>query len=274
MWCDQRRQCSVHRNRCDFPHILSGAGAGGNYTTTVSVTNLTSTAQVITLTFTPISGSPQSNTRMLPASGAIRDSAQNLFGFSSNSFMEGWLKVVGTAPLTAAVAYGDTVKGSVAVVPAQDVARTTMLFAHIADLSPWATGIAFLNTGSTSATVEVYAMAASGTLIGGADNVTTARFTLGPGAKRAALLSELIPQTQQRSSDGGFIFVRSSTPLYGMALFFNRDLTILSHVASSPIASGIIFTPRHPHRFKSTKWNRMAEHRVTGLNSSIPARPQ
>jgi hypothetical protein len=148
--------------------------------------------------------------------------------------------VIGTAALTAFVAYADSVAGGLAVVPAQTTPRTGLMFAHIADLPPWLTGLALLNTTSANATVSVYAMTPAGTLIGGADNVPTARFTLNAGAKTAKLLSELIPQTQQRTSDGGFIFISSTQPLYGIELFFTRNLRILANVAAGAAGS---FTP-------------------------------
>src|SRR5262249_27563006 len=116
---------------------------------------------------------------------------------------------------------------------------STLMFAHIADLAPWLTGLALLNTSSTTATVSVYAMNPDGTLIGGADNVPTAQFALNPGTKTARLLSQLIPQTQLRSNDGGFIFIRSTQPLYGIELFFTRNLRILANVAAG---SGTGFT--------------------------------
>jgi len=224
----------------NFPHVVSGVGGGGNYTTVVGVTNLTSTAQNVTITFTPeAGGSPSSVTRALPANGSLRDTAQNLFGFSAG-FQNGWVRVAGAGSLTAFVAYADSVAGGFAVVPVQTVPRNALLFAHIADLPPWYSGIALLNTTGNNATVSVYAMNPTGTLVGGADNVPTARFQLNVGAKTAKLLSELIPQTQARPGDGGFIFISSTQPLYGIELFFLRNLRVLANVAAG---TAIGFTP-------------------------------
>jgi len=235
--------------QANFPHVISGAGAGGNYTTIVGVTNLAGSAQTITISFTPKSGGNTTNvTRQLAPNGAVRDTAQNLFSFNASVFQEGWIRVSGTAPLTGFVAYSDSVAGGLAVVLVQETPRTTLLFGHIADLVPWATGIALLNTNSTAATVEVYAMTPDGALIGGADNVATARFTIQPNTKEAKLLSEMVPATQAttRTADGGFVFVRSDVPLFGIELFFTRNLNILSNVAAGTIAPGITFTPPTP----------------------------
>lgn len=224
----------------NFPHVVSGAGGGGNYTTIVGVTNLASASNSVTITFTPESGgSPTTVTRTIAASGALRDTAQSLFSFPA-AFQNGWVRVSGSAALTGFVAYADSVAGGLAVVPVQATPRRELLFGHIADLPPWLTGIALLNTNTSSATIEVYAMTPAGALIGGADNVTTARFSLAAGTKTAKLLSELIPQTQSRTGDGGFVFVRSSQTLYGIELFFTRTLSILSNVAGGDGAS---YTP-------------------------------
>jgi hypothetical protein len=229
----------------NFPHVISGAGGGGNYTTVIGVTNLSSSNQTVTVTFTPEAGGASTSVqRTISANGSLRATAQELFNFPAG-FQNGWVKVTGTA-ITGFAAYADSVAGGLAVVPVQATPRTQLLFAHIADLDPWYTGLALLNATSTPATVDVFAMTPSGALIGGADNVPTARFTLSPGTKTARLLLELIPQTQQRTSDGGFVFVRSTQPLYGIELFFTRSLSILSNVAAGAVAAGITYTPPAP----------------------------
>src|SRR6266446_2881754 len=108
----------------NFPHVISGVGAGGNYTTVIGVTNLTPNAQNVTLTFTPASGAAQSVTQLVPGSGGIRDTAQNFFNLPSG-FSDGWIKVTGTAPITGFVAYGERVQGGMAIVPVQDAPSTT-----------------------------------------------------------------------------------------------------------------------------------------------------
>jgi hypothetical protein len=225
----------------DFPHAVSGAGGGGNYTTEVGVTNLSATAQTVTISFTPeAGGSSTSVTRQLGANGAVRATAQSLFSFNAAEFQNGWIRVSGTAPIAGFVAYADSVAGGVAVVSVQETPRTQLLFAHIADLFPFYTGLALLNTNASAANVTVSAMTPSGSLIG------TGSFNVAANAKIAKLLLEVIPQTQTRSSDGGFIFVSSNVPLYGIELFFNRNLSSISNVAAGALAPGISYTPPGP----------------------------
>src|SRR5262249_15593176 len=137
----------------NFPHVISGARGNGNYTTVIGVTNLSPYTQILTLTFTPVTGSAQSITRPLPGNGAIRDTAQNLLSLPAG-FSDGWIRISGAAPITGFVAYSESVQGGLTVVPAQGTPRTAMLFNHIADLPPWYTGLALLNTNSTNATVD------------------------------------------------------------------------------------------------------------------------
>src|SRR5207247_658874 len=121
--------------------------------------------------------------------------------------------------------YADTSAGGVAVSAVQAAGATSLLFDHIADLAPWWTGFALLNSSNTDANVEIYAMNPDGSLIGGAANVSTARFVLPARTKTARLLGEMIPATQTRMSDGGFVFVRTTNavPIFGSEIFFLRS---------------------------------------------------
>jgi hypothetical protein len=233
---------SAAANEANFPHVISGAGGGGNYTTILGVTNLSNSTQTVTITFTPEDGSaPSTVTRSIAGNGSLRDTAENVFSFPP-AFQNGWVRVSGSSVI-AFVAYADSVAGGFAVVPAQNTPRTSLMFAHIADLPPWFTGIALLNTTGSAATVSVYAMNPDGSLIAGADSTPTARFQLGPGAKTAKLLLELLPQTQSRPGDSGFIFINSTQPLFGLELFFSRTLRVFANVAAG---NGAGFTPPGP----------------------------
>jgi hypothetical protein len=225
----------------NFPHVVSGIGGGGDYTTEVGVTNLSATAQTVSISFTSETGGPATTvTRPLAANGALRAAAKDLFSFNQAEFKNGWIRVSGTAPIAGFVAYADRVAGGVAVVSVQETPRTQLLFAHIADLDPFYTGLAVLNTNSTPASVSVSAMTPDGALIG------NGTFTVAAGAKTAKLLLEIVRETQDRTSDGGFLLVSSNVPLYGLELFFNRNLSSLSNVAAGALSAGITYVPPAP----------------------------
>ncbi len=225
----------------NFPQVVDGAFGGANWISVLGVSNLSATSSNdLFMTFTRDDGTPlQTVQRTLPPNGALRDTARGLFSLPAG-FQNGSVRVAGSLPLAGYVAYADTVGTGVAVVPPQQQAQSNLLFAHIADLPPWWTGLALLNTNAAAANVEIFALAPGGTLIG------SARLALGAGQKVSKLLSELIPQTQRRTSDGGFVFVRSDVPVYGIELFFARDLKVLANVAAGRLAPGITYTPPSP----------------------------
>jgi hypothetical protein len=165
----------------------------------------------------------------------MRFFARDLFALTTG-FQTGWVRVTSTSgiPFSGYIAYSDLSGGGVAVVPPQQQPMSNLLFAHIADLPPWLTGLAMLNTNTDVANIEVFAMNPTGSLIG------KATFSLQPGTNTARLLRELVPLTQNRTSDGGFVFVRSSVPIYGIELFFSRNLQILANVPAIP---GTTFVP-------------------------------
>jgi len=227
----------------NFPHAVSGAVGNVNYTTAIGVTNLSPNAQTITLTFHPEpTGAPISVQRSLSPAGSVRATAQVFFGLSA-AFQDGWVEVSGTAPITGFVAYVEMVSGGLAVVPVQTVPQSTMVFAHIAGLPVWYSGVALLNRSTTDAAVEIFTMTPAGELIGGAENVPTASLTLAAGHKTARLLSEFVPPTI--AQNGGFVFVRTTNgvPLYGMELFGSINSRILANVAASGVPNGIVYAP-------------------------------
>jgi hypothetical protein len=224
----------------NFAHVP----VGGGWSAIAGVTNFSVNAQTVTLTYTPVTGTPVAVTRNLAGGASLRESVESLFNFSNTS-RDGWVKVAGTLPLTGFIVYSFIQTGGAAAVPAQSTAQSSMIFSHVATGPSWATGLALLNATSTDANVEVYVMRKTGALVGGAANVATAAFTIPAGTKRAYLLTELVPAS---TADDGFVFVRSTNgvPLYGFELFFSRDVKIISNVPSGALAAGISFTPPSP----------------------------
>jgi hypothetical protein len=225
----------------NFPHVVEGQSGTLIYSTVISVTNLSAVAQTVTVTFTTDSGlAPITVSRDLAAYGTDQEDAQSLFGFTGG-FQNGWVHVVAEQPVTGIVIYAELTNHGVAVTPSPDSFSKNLLLSHIADLAPWWTGVALLNPGSVDAQAGIFAITPDGQLIG------NAKVTIPAGQKIARLLSEWIPQTQTRTSDGGFIFVSSTVPLYGMELFFSRDLRFLANVPAFGLGATEQFTPPPNH---------------------------
>jgi hypothetical protein len=238
---------TVQTTELNFPHAISGDLGSSTYSTSLGVVNLSSQSQVVTVSFTPQSGTALSIQRTLSGGAAFRQTIQELFNLSSG-YQDGWVQVKGTAALTGFVGFADTKAGGLAVSAPQPTGATALIFDHIADLNPWWTGIALVNPGNTDANIEVFAMNPNGTLIGGADNVATARFVLPAKRKTAKLLGELIPATQARASDGGFVLVRvtNGVPVFGAELFFLRNGSAFANVAPVALPPNVNYSPPQP----------------------------
>jgi hypothetical protein len=217
-----------------FPYVVEGPQGTARWRSLLGLTNLnTASFNDVTITFTSDAGTI-TKTQSLPPSGGLRFAARDLFGLSADVFQSGWVRVTATEPITGYVAYADTVNAGVAVVPPQKEAQDKLLFAHIADLAPWLTGLALFNPNTSSVSIDVYAINPNGTPIG------SATISVPAGANTARLLRDLVPQTQTRATDGGFVFVQSTLPIYGIELFFSRNLQVLANVPGSP---GNTFVP-------------------------------
>ena len=222
-----------------FPFALNGPQGASNWTTFVGVANLASTSQTVSLVFTADGGSPVTIQRNLAPHASVGDSVTRLFSLP-NTLTAGWLRVFGSGSLTGVVAYQDSATGSLATVPSQSLGANRFFFGHIASLGSWYTGIALLNTASVAANAEVFAIDAGGQLVG-----SPATFSLAGGGRRSVLLSELVPQLLQRSSDGGFVFVRTSNsiPLLGFEIFGHATAPIIANVQGFSLPSTSLFVP-------------------------------
>jgi hypothetical protein len=205
------------RTEMNLPHVVNGMLSGANYTTTIDVTNLSSSPQTVSITFHPETGSPVVASRDIAGNGALREAMASLFGLTSE-FQNGWVSVTGAAPITGFAAYADDVGGGLAAVPVT-TSQTNLLFSHIADGPPqWQTGLALLNATNSAANVELFVLNPSGSLVG------KTSLSIDPGHKIARVIHDLIPEAS--GMNGGYV------PLYGIELFYTQDLKLLSNVAA------------------------------------------
>jgi hypothetical protein len=213
-----------------FPHVLQGQIGSSGYITTLGITNLSSSSQTMTLTFYPADGAPpQTIQRTFPGNGSVRASASAIFGFG-DEFRLGWVNVSAPRGAVGFASNADVAQGASAFTPGMSRPESTFIFGYIAAVPPSWTGLTVVNPGTTTAAVDLFAIAPDGTLIGGADDTSEAHFSIPPEGKTSGLLTEFIPKTQLLRTNGGFIFVRSSVPLYPLALSFNGNQDMLSIV--------------------------------------------
>jgi hypothetical protein len=213
-----------------FPHVINGGG----WSSILGITNVSpSLTQLVTLTFTPTTGSPISRVRVLPPLGSLRESVQTLFGLFGTQ--EGWVSVSGSTQLTSYLVTGYAGTAAATAMPGQGSGKTAQLFEHVAIAPNWNTGLALANPSTTTdANVVVHVLGRTGTRIG------RYYLVLQRGAKISRLLSEIIPDAV---ADDGFIYVESNVPIFGTALVLSRDLRVLANIVPDGPDPGIIYVP-------------------------------
>jgi hypothetical protein len=230
-------------NQLVFPQIVAGQVGGSTYDTQLSLVNSQTAPQLVTLTLRRTSGDPLTIQRNLPGTGMLRTSVTSLFNLAS---VDGWLLVTADGGNVAGVVtYTDLQSGGTAAAEMQSQsADTSLVFGHIANLSPWLTGIALVNPSDAASQVEVYAIDSGGNLIGGPGQNSAASFTIASQSKKTFLLGDVVPATQNRTTDGGYVYVRSTNgvALYGTELFFLRSGVVYSNVPAVSLA-GTAFSP-------------------------------
>jgi hypothetical protein len=216
------------------PYFVEGTAGGSRYRTMLGIVNIGTDPTSLTLTLNIPNRTPITVQRSLGATASLQASVSEIFGVSEAI---GWIEISSAQPITAWIAYADTANGGASIVPADTstAASSPLIFSHIADLNPWWTGIALLNSASVAANVEIFAFDPAGTIIDGPGTSPLARFTLAAGNNRAFLLGEVLPRTQTRTSDGGYVVVRSTNgvPLSGLELFFLRNGRVFANVPGS-----------------------------------------
>jgi hypothetical protein len=208
-----------------LPHVISGATGAVQYRTSITVINAASVARTVSLTLTlhRSDGSTVSVSRTLPPNGALRESVSDLFGLSGE-FEDAWVQVSASGDITGFAAAEETTLGSLTIAGPLRGFSVGLMLPIMADSDPWWTGITFLNTSQTSnINVEVFVINEDGSLFAGANEVPTASFSVARGSQVSKLLSELIPQTEARHSQGGFIFIRSSSPISAIQMIGRHD---------------------------------------------------
>ena len=168
---------------------------------------------------------------------------RTVFGFG-DEFRFGWVKVTAPRGAVGFASNTDVAQGGSTLASGISRPESNFMLGYIVSLPPWWTGLTLVNPGMTTAVVDLFAIAPDGSLIGGADDTPTAHVSIPPNGKTSRLLIEWIPKTQSLSSDGGFIFVRSSVPLYALALSFTRDLHILSDIPEFDLPPAAYDPPR------------------------------
>jgi hypothetical protein len=197
------------------PHFVSG----GNYRSVVTLVNPGASSATVSVTlFEKDSAESVSRQRYdLPSNGSRQIRLADLWPGPFRSIEAGWVEVESDDGPVSGLTLLESGSG-VTATPLQSAALERLLFSQIVDTDALYTGIALVNTGSRTASVEMTLVRADGS------TVMRRSRTLGPNEKMANRLSELgfLGSDERLVQGAAFLAVRSTSAVYGLEVLGAR----------------------------------------------------
>lgn len=183
---------------------------GGGYSSQLRLINTGLAAQQLQLT---LNGA--SVVRTIPPNGRLDEALGSMFSLASGTLTSGFLTVqaLNGAGLIGFVEIASANGLALTAVPISRAAaaQTNMVFSQVAQGGSYFTGLAFANTGQTTAAVSIEIDSPGGSTI------ARTTVTISPGQQFIGLLSDFFPAIQNQF--GGFIHIVSTQPIYGLEVF-------------------------------------------------------
>src|SRR3989442_1128616 len=233
-----------------FPQVLRGQ----DWFSLIGIANLTDTPQTVTLTYAPATNaSAATRSISMPGNGSIRLTAVDLFGPGADS---GSVRVASGGNIAGFLATGRASSFGFSTASGQNKAQAEFCFPVVDETDPAFTGIGLLNDNTVQSTVDMFLISPQGATLGHTTQV------LLPGQRVAKLVREFF--IEGLNVTGGWVFVRSSAPLFATAVNGVPD-KVLNDSASQPAAPGFAPPPQTLFVVKGRVTDNGTGARVAGL---------
>ena len=267
---------AIPRNRFSTTSTVPFFAQGPDYFSLVQVDNLSSSEQTVSITATQLDGTPLPGTSnpasvVLPAYGSTRQDMSTLFGSTATTFFTGTISVVSQgvgmlttgattvlkAPLTAVVAIGNISEPSFAVM-IPTAAQSSFAFQLRGTGREFFTGLSFQNAGGTDAHLTLSFVLDPGT------TVSTIPLVVPRSQQQIMRLADVFPEAE----GNGFIFVKSDTPITVVGLDGRSDNSALA--LRLPLPASSTFTPAPQDSYVIVGTVRDPNAGVNGQNIGVP----
>jgi hypothetical protein len=266
---------AIPQNQFVTTSVLPFFAQGPDYFSIVQVDNLASSEQTVSITATRADGTPLPGTNnpasvVLPPYGSTRQEMANLFGATTTAFSTGTITVTsqGTrttagaasgprAPLTASVAIGNISEPSFAVV-LPTTAQNAFAFQLRGTGREFFTGLSLQNTGNSDAHATLSFVLDQGTTI------STLPLVVPHSLQNISTLADLFPEAQ----GNGFIFVKSDVPIIAAGLDGRSDNSALA--PRQPLYASPNFAPAAQQSYVVVGTVRDPNIGVNGENIGVP----
>jgi Family of unknown function (DUF5719) len=257
----------------DIPFFTQGP----DYFTLVQIINMSSSQQTLLVSAKQADGTPLPGTNnpasiVLPPYGSVRQEMATMFGLTATSFFstgtinatsQGTLTRAGNptggppAPLTLAVAMGNISEPSLAVMLPTPPQTYFALHLRGTDRG-FFTGLGLLNTNANDAHASLTFVLDQGT------NLSSIQITIPHGRQQIGTLADLFPE----AVGNGYILVNSDLPITVVGLDGRADNSALA--PRIPVYAGANFTPQPQQNFLIVGTVRDTNIGINGQNIGVP----
>jgi hypothetical protein len=182
---------------------------------------------------------PSTANLTIPANGSVSATMTDIIGrsLSSQATINGWIKIFSPNVALGSLLILDQGDGFTAV-PLQTNPQGSMLFSEIVENPTTDTALALTNATNASIAVDVFLMRQDGATL------SQNSITIGPNSRSSNLVRYLLPDVLNQA--GSYVFVRSSAPLFGVALTVAQNAFVLNDPAAPATAAFVpsgVFAP-------------------------------
>jgi hypothetical protein len=266
---------AVPRDRFATTSSVPFFAQGPDYFSLLQVDNLSSSEQTVSITATRADGTPLPGTNnpasvVIPPYGSTRQEMAALFGSTATTFSTGTISVTsqGTktaagatsgakAPLTATVAIGNISEPSFAVM-LPTAAQSTFAFQLRGTGREFFTGISLQNAGATDAHITLAFVLDQGATI------STISLVVPHSQQTIGTLADIFPEAQ----GNGFIWVQSDVPITAVGMDGRSDNSALA--LRLPVYASPSFAPAPQQSFSIVGTVRDPNTGVNGQNIGVP----
>lgn len=219
------------------PHFFNA----GSWTSTVILTNPTTSAIQVTLTLSSASGGavdpsrsvPSTTTFPLPPLGSVTASLADIIGrplFFSPISVDGWLRIDSPNVALDGVVVMDDGQGLTAE-PFQLNAQSSALYPEISEDQSTMTGLVLINPSGADATADMYIVQRDGTTL---EHETR---TIPANSKISENVRDVLPNVVNQSGD--YLVITSTTALYSVTMIYQSS-GLIAGVSPNAVPASLV----------------------------------
>ncbi len=216
------------------PHFLVGNG----FDSILLLTNPAASPVNVNVTLfsdggsvSPALAAAASTNVSIPANGSVAVNTQRITGLPFSPSVNGWLRIdSGNIPLNGLLIVDQG--QSLTAMPLETVPLDRMLYSRISETSRLFTGLVWINSSPVDAILTVSLVHPDGTTF------AQRAVDVPANSKYSALLGDIIPRAA--GENGGYVFVRSTVPVWGTGIIGSRNYDFLAAMPASRIPDALL----------------------------------